>query len=116
MPPLPLLLALALAGCASNPPEPPHTAAVPAHAIADPARGELLYRTTCQGCHDRETHWRNRHWVRDWPTLVQQVTRWQGIAGQTWSVDEIEDVSAYLNRLFYEVPCPLPRCAAGTVG
>ncbi len=116
MPPLPLLLALALAGCASNRPEPPHTAAVPARAIADPARGELLYRTTCQGCHDRETHWRNRHWVRDWPTLVQQVTRWQGIAGQTWSVDEIEDVSAYLNRLFYEVPCPLPRCAAGTVG
>lgn len=84
--------------------------------MADPARGELLYRTACQGCHDRETHWRNVHWVRDWPTLVQQVTRWQKIADQTWTMDEVEDVSAYLNRRFYDVPCPLPRCKAGTVG
>jgi hypothetical protein len=56
------------------------------------------------------------HRVRDWPTLVEQVTRWQRIAEQTWTMDEIEDVSASLDRRFYDVPCPLPRCKAGTVG
>jgi hypothetical protein len=46
----------------------------------------------------------------------QQVTQWQSLAGQSWGSEEIEDVAAYLHRRFYELPCPLPRCAAGTVG
>ena len=115
-----LLLAAALAGCGSEPASPPTSgvpsAAVPSASVAAPDRGELLYDTACKACHDKETHWRNRHWVRDWPTLMQQVTRWQTVAGQSWQREDIEDVAAYLNRRFYHVPCPLPRCAAGTVG
>jgi hypothetical protein len=50
------------------------------------------------------------------PVAVGQVTRWQCAAGQTWQREDIEDVAAYLNRQFYDLPCPLPRCKAGTVG
>jgi mono/diheme cytochrome c family protein len=110
-----LTLAFALGGCAARPASPP-AVAVPSAAVAAPDRGRLFYDTACKACHDKDTHWRNRHWVRDWPTLIQQVTRWQQIAGQTWRREDIEDVAAYLNRQFYHVPCPLPRCTAGTVG
>jgi mono/diheme cytochrome c family protein len=96
-------------------PTPPGGAAPPG-AMADPARGALLYKTSCASCHDRETHWRGRHQVRDWATLLQQVTHWQEVAQQNWGQHEIEDVGAYLNRQFYGVPCPVPRCSAGTVG
>jgi hypothetical protein len=108
-------LLLCLAGCASDSATPP-VATVPQTEMADPERGQLLYRTACEGCHAKETHWRGRHVVRDWPQLVEQVTRWQSVAGQTWGRHEIDDVAAYLNRRFYELPCPLPRCSPGTVG
>ena len=84
--------------------------------MADPARGELLYKTVCASCHTKETHWRAQHLVQDWPTLLRQITRWQSIAGQSWDSREIQDVGAYLNREFYDLPCPVPRCSAGTVG
>ena len=45
-----------------------------------------------------------------------RLPRWQSVAGQTWGKEDIEDVAAYLNRRFYDVPCPLPGCKAGTVG
>lgn len=108
------LVALALAACGASRPHP--TAVVPPGKMADPARGEKLYATVCAGCHSTETHWQARHKVRDWATLTEQVTAWQQVAGQSWSSQEINDVAAYLNRRFYEVPCPLPRCAEGTVG
>jgi hypothetical protein len=108
-------LLLCMAGCASHSSTPP-VAVVAETEMADPARGQLLYRTACEGCHVKETHWRGRHVVQDWPQLVEQVTRWQSVAGQSWSRHEIEDVAAYPNRRFYELPCPLPRCSAGTVG
>jgi mono/diheme cytochrome c family protein len=110
-----LVFALGPAGCGGGPAA-PRTAVVPADAMAAPARGELLYLNACAACHSKQTHWRGRHRVKDWPALVEQVTQWQSIAGQAWSREEIEDVAAYLNRRFYELPCPLPRCAAGTVG
>ena len=110
-----LLTALWLAGCVSDRSATP-TAVVPADAMADPARGELLYQTACASCHDQQTHWRARHVVDDWPQLLEQVAHWQSIAGQRWGPEEIEDVAAYLNRRFYDLPCPLPRCTPGTVG
>jgi mono/diheme cytochrome c family protein len=109
------LIAAALAACSTERAAPP-VATVPSASVAAPDRGQLLYETACKTCHDTQTHWRGRHLVRDWPTLIEQVTRWQNIAGQTWRREDIEDVAAYLNRQFYRVPCPLPRCTAGTVG
>lgn len=82
------------------------------HRMVDPARGELLYRTTCAACHDEQAHWRQQRLVSDWPQLIYQVTRWQGNAGQNWRAQEIEDVAVYLNRRYYQVECPLPGCTA----
>jgi mono/diheme cytochrome c family protein len=110
-----LLIPVALAACSAERASPP-VAVVPSASIAAPDRGQLLYETACKGCHDTQTHWRSRHFVRDWSTLIEQVTRWQSVAGQTWRGEDIEDVAAYLNREFYRLPCPLPRCTAGTVG
>jgi mono/diheme cytochrome c family protein len=109
------LLTVALAACSAERVSPP-AVAVPSASVAAPERGQLLYETACKTCHDTQTHWRSSHFVRDWPTLIEQVTRWQGIAGQTWRREDIEDVAAYLNRQFYRLPCPLPGCKPGTVG
>lgn len=80
---------------------------------ADPDRGELLYTTVCAACHSEQVHWRDQRLVGDWPSLLYQVTRWQAVAGQTWSAEDIADVAAYLNRGFYRMPCPVPGCGAG---
>jgi mono/diheme cytochrome c family protein len=77
----------------------------------DAERGRLLYETACIACHTAQAHWREQRLVRDWSGLVRQVTRWQGVAGQSWSGAEIGDVSAYLNRRFYQLPCDQPGCA-----
>jgi mono/diheme cytochrome c family protein len=77
----------------------------------DVERGRLLYENACGACHTTQPHWRERRLVNDWNGLVQQVTRWQGIAGQNWSRPEIGDVSAYLNQRFYRLRCDAPGCA-----
>jgi mono/diheme cytochrome c family protein len=84
-------------------PEAPATA-------ADVQRGRLLYETHCIACHTTQAHWRDKHIVRSWADLLYQVTRMQNNAGQEWSMTEIIDVAAYLNELFYKMPCPVAGC------
>jgi mono/diheme cytochrome c family protein len=110
-----VLFLLCLGGCAGDSAA-QRSATVPARAMADPARGQLLYQTACATCHTEQAHWRDKSMVRDWPGLIHQVARWQKVAGQTWRPEEIEDVAAYLNRRFYQLSCPLPGCAADKVG
>jgi mono/diheme cytochrome c family protein len=78
--------------------------------IADVQRGRLLYETHCIACHTTQAHWRDKHVVRSWADLLYQVTRMQNNAGQEWSMTEITDVAAYLNDLFYKMPCPAAVC------
>ena len=77
---------------------------------ADVQRGRLLYETHCIACHTTEAHWRDKHIVKSWADLLYQVTRMQSNAGQQWSMTEITDVAAYLNELFYKMPCPIAGC------
>ena len=77
---------------------------------ADVMRGSELYRLHCSACHTAQVHWRDARLVRSWDDLRYQVARWQRMGGQSWSREEVEDVAAYLNRIFYDVPCPLPGC------
>lgn len=76
----------------------------------DVMRGSELYRLHCSACHTAQVHWRDARLVRSWDDLRYQVARWQRMGGQSWSREEVEDVAAYLNRVFYELPCPLPGC------
>lgn len=99
------LVLAALAGCAAEPapaPAPPRA--------ADLARGRALYETHCIACHSDKVHWRDRSLVRSWTDLRDQVTRFERIAGQDWSEEEIDDVAAYLNGQFYRTRCPVPGC------
>lgn len=79
-------------------------------AAADVQRGRLLYETYCIACHTTQAHWRDKHIVASWADLLYQVARMQKNAGQDWSSAEINDVAAYLNELFYKMPCPSPDC------
>jgi len=79
-------------------------------AAADVPRGRLLYETHCIACHTTQAHWRDKHIVRSWADLLYQVTRMEKNAGQDWSSVEIRDVAAYLNELFYKMPCPEQGC------
>jgi mono/diheme cytochrome c family protein len=97
---------LALAGCASSTPE-----RLPAATISA-ERGGDLYRETCNACHTAQVHWRDKRLVKTWDELRFQVSRWQGISGLSWSTQEIDDVAAYLNRTFYDMPCPQPGCGS----
>ena len=83
---------------------------------ADAGRGRLLYETACAACHTTQAHWRDKRVVRSWGDLVFQVTRWQQVAGQSWSADEVADVAAYLNERFYGLPGPTPGCLGPSAG
>lgn len=72
----------------------------------DATRGELLYSTHCIACHSAQVHWREKKLATDWATLRSEVRRWQGIAGLSWSDDDIAQVARYLNSLYYHYPTP----------
>jgi mono/diheme cytochrome c family protein len=99
----------ALAAGADSPPEAAGQSDVETTA-ADVQRGQLLYETHCIACHTTQAHWRDKHIVQSWADLLYQVTRMQANVGQEWGTSEIIDVAAYLNELFYRMPCPVPGC------
>lgn len=72
----------------------------------DASRGELLYATHCEVCHNLDIHWRAKRIVTDWTSLRQQVRRWQDVAKARWSDEDIEEVARYLNALLYRFPAP----------
>jgi mono/diheme cytochrome c family protein len=69
-------------------------------------RGALLYDTHCGACHTTEAHWRDKHVVKNWQQLVDQVEIWQANTALNWSGSDIEAVSVYLNRRYYRFPPP----------
>ena len=65
------------------------------------SRGELLYVTHCSACHTAQMHWRANRDATDFPGLVAQVRRWQGVASLGWIDPDINDVARYLNETIY---------------
>jgi mono/diheme cytochrome c family protein len=78
----------------------------PTTALSDTAvpPGELLYQVNCNECHTAYVHWRDHRRAIDWETLQSQVWRWQGNLGVNWSQEQIDAVSDYLNRRYYQFP------------
>lgn len=78
--------------------------------VLNSQNGKLLYDVHCIACHTTQAHWRDNSIVSSWSDVLVQVERWQKNAGQHWGSSEIGDVAAYLNALFYKMPCYLPGC------
>jgi mono/diheme cytochrome c family protein len=69
-------------------------------------RGEMLYQNHCVACHTTQVHWRDQRLANDWISLRAQVRRWERNTGLTWSDEDVEAVSQYLNQLYYQLPDP----------
>ncbi|MCX7893816.1 MAG: cytochrome c [Burkholderiales bacterium] len=80
-----------------------------AHA-QDAARGRALYETRCIACHSTSVHNRSARKATDFEGVRAQVVRWSREAGSPWTAEEIDDVSVYLNELYYRFPCPRTIC------
>ncbi len=76
--------------------------ALPA-AAADAARGRILYQTHCLTCHYERLHERPRERSRV-HTLTQlriEVAERAALTGQRFTVDDLDDLAAYLNASHY---------------
>jgi hypothetical protein len=74
--------------------------------IRNPTRGELLYSTYCDACHNTQVHWRDKRLSTNWTSLLAEVNRWQEIAGLGWDKEDVARVARYLNHLYYKFPTP----------
>jgi mono/diheme cytochrome c family protein len=79
---------------------------------ADSARGSVLYETRCGACHAASVHNRDARKATSFDGLRAQVLRWSVEVGGSWSGDEIDDVTVYLNQRYYRFPCPQSVCKA----
>jgi mono/diheme cytochrome c family protein len=79
----------------------------------DIARGRAIYETRCVGCHSTSVHNRESRKAKDFAALRVTVVQFAAEAGGVWQRDEIDDVTAYLNQLYYRYPCPPEVCRGG---
>lgn len=82
----------------------------PTVVVLDMQRGQSLYEGQCVTCHTTQAHWRDNSIVGSWGDVLTQVQRWQENTGLHWSASEIGDVAAYLNAIYYKMPCSTLGC------
>lgn len=77
-------------------------AAQPA-AAQDPGRGQRLYETQCGGCHYERIHQRDRgrSSIRTLVDLRIEVARWAQQAKHRLTLEDLDDIAAYLDRTHY---------------
>ena len=71
---------------------------------------ELLYGARCVGCHDESAHNRAARKALTIEGIKAQVRRWNAFLGGAWGEREINDVTTYLNELYYQYPCTPEVC------
>lgn len=67
----------------------------------DYERGRQLYENHCQACHSSLLHSPLKGRIKSFRELQSQVSSWSTHAAKDWSVEEVNDVSYYLDRTFY---------------
>lgn len=75
------------------------------------SRGELLYTTHCIACHTTQVHWRDQRRATDLDSLREQVRLWQNRSSQSWSEEDIDEVTRYLDESIYRFGPPAGRAA-----
>ena len=76
----------------------------------DYERGRLLYQARCVGCHEVSVHNRAARVAITIEALRAQGRRWDGVMGGAWQDSEVNDVTTYLNELYYGYPCTPEIC------
>jgi len=76
----------------------------------DSDRGELLYNARCVGCHDTSVHNRAARKALTIGGIKAQVRRWNAFLEGAWGEREVNDVTTYLNELYYHYPCTPEVC------
>jgi mono/diheme cytochrome c family protein len=64
-------------------------------------RGEALYENHCSSCHDPQVHGGDAHHVTTLADLRARVAAWSIHSGLNWSEEDVNDVTAFLNRRYY---------------
>ena len=70
---------------------------------ADFDRGRALYENHCQSCHEDWAHTRGKRKVTTLDGLRARVASWSVHSGLNWGTEEINAVTRYLNRRFYQL-------------
>jgi mono/diheme cytochrome c family protein len=73
-------------------------------AAQDAERGKLVYETQCGGCHYKRVHERARadSIVKSMSDLRDQVVLRAGQTGRPFTLEDLEDVTEYLDRSYYK--------------
>jgi len=81
-----------------------------AASAGDSDRGELLYGARCVGCHDESVQPRAARKALTIGGIKAQVRRWNTFLDGAWGEREVNDVTTYLNELYYGYPCTPEVC------
>jgi mono/diheme cytochrome c family protein len=71
--------------------------------LAEFDRGQALYENHCMECHESWAHTRDGRHVTSLDVLRKRVAAWSIHTGLGWSDDEVDDITDYLNRQFYQL-------------
>ena len=71
----------------------------------DAQRGKALYDTHCIACHYERIHKRDpsRSLIRSLAQLRIEVVQRAALAGQRFTVEDLDDIAEYLNRSHYRL-------------
>jgi len=71
--------------------------------LAEFDRGQALYENHCMECHESWAHTRDGRHVASLDALRKRVVAWSIHTGLGWSKEEVDDITDYLNRQFYQL-------------
>ena len=69
---------------------------------ADVKHGKQLQQKNCMSCHDDGMYTREDRFIKNLSGLRSQVQRCESTLGLTWFDEDVDAVTAYLNKKFYK--------------
>ena len=64
-------------------------------------RGKSLYENHCTECHTSVVHVRQDHKAKSIKEIEQFIIRWVNYKKIPWTMEEVQDVRAYINGEYY---------------